>query len=89
MRLHRHSVATGLRRAFAMALVGFAALLGGAPPIRRPPFAPAAADRTGFGDVYAELYINEPSDANCVALFRRGTQVVEDLVQIDDFARPP
>ena len=45
--------------------------------------------RTGFGDVYAELYINEPSDANRVALFRRGTRVVEDLVQIDDFARPP
>jgi hypothetical protein len=45
--------------------------------------------RTGFGDVYAELYINEPSDANRVALFRRGTRVVEDLVQIDYFARPP
>lgn len=45
--------------------------------------------RTGFGDVYAELYINEPSDANRVALFRRGTRVIEDLVQIDDFARPP
>ncbi len=45
--------------------------------------------RTGFGDVYAELYINEPSDENRVALFRRGTRVVEDLVQIDDFARPP
>jgi hypothetical protein len=45
--------------------------------------------RTRFGDVYAELYINAPSDANRVALFRRGTRVVEDLVQIDDFARPP
>jgi len=45
--------------------------------------------RTAFGDIYAELYINEPSDANRVALFRRGTRVVEDLIQIDDFARPP
>jgi hypothetical protein len=45
--------------------------------------------RTNFGDAYAELYINEPSDANRVALFRRGTRVIEDLVQIDDFARPP
>ncbi len=45
--------------------------------------------RTAFGDIYAELYINEPSDGNRVALFRRGTRVVEDVVQIDDFARPP
>jgi hypothetical protein len=44
---------------------------------------------TPFGDVYAELYLNEPADANTVALFRRGTRVVEDLSLLDNFSRPP
>jgi hypothetical protein len=47
------------------------------------------AVRTPFGDVYAELYLNEPSDANAVALFRHGTRVIEDVALLDDFARPP
>jgi hypothetical protein len=47
------------------------------------------AIRTRFGDVYAELYLNEPSDANTVALFRHGTRVIETIVLLDDFARPP
>jgi hypothetical protein len=47
------------------------------------------AVRTPLGDIYAELYLNEPSDKNCVALFRHGTRVVEDLVLLDDFAQPP
>ena len=45
--------------------------------------------RTDLGDVYAELYLNEPSEANRVALFRHGTRVIEDLALLDDFARPP
>jgi hypothetical protein len=45
--------------------------------------------RTPVGDVYAELYLNEPSEANCVALFRHGTRVIEDLALLDDFAHPP
>jgi hypothetical protein len=45
--------------------------------------------RTAFGDVYAELYLNEPSDTNSVALFRHGTRVVEDVSLLDGFARPP
>jgi hypothetical protein len=45
--------------------------------------------RTALGDVYAELYLNEPSDANRVALFRHGTRVIEDLALLDDFAHPP
>ena len=36
------------------------------------------AVRTPFGDVYAELYLNEPSDANGIALFRHGTRVIEE-----------
>jgi hypothetical protein len=45
--------------------------------------------RTSQGDVYVELYLNEPSDTNCVALFRHGTRVVEDIALLDHFARPP
>jgi len=42
-----------------------------------------------FGDVYAELYLNELSEANSVALFRNGTRVIEDIALLDGFARPP
>jgi hypothetical protein len=45
--------------------------------------------RTPLGDIYVELYLNEPSDSNCVALYRHGTRVVEDLARIDNFAHPP
>ena len=47
------------------------------------------AIRTAFGDVYAELYLNEPSETNCVALYRRGTRVIEDLTLLDSLAHPP
>jgi hypothetical protein len=47
------------------------------------------AIRTALGDIYAELYLNAPSDANCVALYRRGTRVIEDLTLLDNLARPP
>jgi hypothetical protein len=45
--------------------------------------------RTRIGDIYAELYLSEPSDSNRVALFRHGTRVIEDLALLDDLARPP
>jgi hypothetical protein len=45
--------------------------------------------RTALGDVYAELYLNEPSEANRIALFRHGTRVIEDLALLDDFAHSP
>ena len=45
--------------------------------------------RTPFGDIYAELYLNEPTDKNAVALFRHGTRVLEDIALLDDFAHPP
>lgn len=47
------------------------------------------AVRTPLGDIYIELYLNEPADANRVALYRHGTRVMEDLAALDDFARPP
>ena len=47
------------------------------------------AIRTRLGDLYAELYLNEQKETNCVALFRQGTRVAEDLASLDDFAHPP
>jgi DNA gyrase/topoisomerase IV subunit B len=37
------------------------------------------AVRATTGDVYVELYMNEPKETNRVALFRHGTRVVEDI----------
>jgi len=47
------------------------------------------AVRAPEGDVYAEIYLNEPAELNCVALYRHGTRVFEDLALLDDFARAP
>jgi hypothetical protein len=44
---------------------------------------------TALGDIYVELYLNEPSDSNCVALYRRGTRVIDNLTLLDHFARAP
>jgi len=45
--------------------------------------------RTRFGDIYAELYLNEQKESNRVSLFRHGTRVTEDLTSLEDFERPP
>jgi hypothetical protein len=45
--------------------------------------------RTPLGDIYAELFLNEPSDGNAVSLFRNGTRVIGDIALLDEFARPP
>jgi len=45
--------------------------------------------RTSLGDIYVELYLNEMSDSNCVALHRHGTRVIADLGVLDNFARAP
>ena len=47
------------------------------------------AVRPSAGDAYVELYLNEPSEQNQVALFRRGTRVLEDVAQLPDFDHPP
>ena len=47
------------------------------------------AARTPLGDIYAELYLNEPADKNRVALYRHGTRVIEDLTLLEDFAKAP
>jgi len=45
--------------------------------------------RTTLGDVYVELYMNEPKETNRVALFRHGTRVFEDISTTDALAKPP
>ena len=45
--------------------------------------------RAEEGDIYSELYLNEPADTNQVALYRYGTRVIEDLGELEDFARAP
>ena len=41
------------------------------------------------GVVDAEIYLNEPSAENCVALFRRGTRVVPDICRLPGLDREP
>ncbi|HEX6731272.1 MAG TPA: ATP-binding protein [Pyrinomonadaceae bacterium] len=45
--------------------------------------------RATLGDVYVELYMNEPVETNRVALFRNGTRVFEDISVIAELAKPP
>jgi Histidine kinase-, DNA gyrase B-, and HSP90-like ATPase len=45
--------------------------------------------RTALGDVYVELYMNEPKETNRVALFRHGTRVFEDISVVDELAKAP
>ena len=45
--------------------------------------------RSTLGDVYVELYMNEPLETNRVALFRHGTRVLEDISVVDELAKPP
>ena len=47
------------------------------------------AVRATTGDVYVELYMNEPKETNRVALFRNGTRVFEDITVVDELARSP
>ena len=45
--------------------------------------------RTPGGDIYVELYLTPAAEANSVALYRRGTRVLDDLGALDHFARQP
>ena len=47
------------------------------------------ATRATLGDVYVELYMNEPKETNRVALFRHGTRVFEDISAVDELAKAP
>jgi Histidine kinase-, DNA gyrase B-, and HSP90-like ATPase len=45
--------------------------------------------RTRLGDIYVELYLHEPAEANRVALYRRGTRVIDDLTLLDRLLHAP
>ena len=47
------------------------------------------AVRATTGDVYVELYMNEPKETNRVALFRHGTRVFEDISVVHELAKAP
>jgi hypothetical protein len=47
------------------------------------------AVHTTLGDLYVELYMNEPRDTNRVAVFRQGTRVFEDISVVDELAKAP
>jgi len=44
---------------------------------------------TPHGEVYVELYLEEPGQENQVGLYRSGTRVLENLTEIEDFRRSP
>jgi hypothetical protein len=44
---------------------------------------------TPLGEIYVELYLHEPAEGNRVALYRRGTRVIDDLTHLDHWARAP
>ena len=43
----------------------------------------------GASEVYAELYLTAHSPANAVSLYRSGTRVLENLAELEAFARAP
>lgn len=44
---------------------------------------------TPHGEVYVEVYLNEAASDNRIGLYRRGTQVVSSLAEIEGFTHPP
>ena len=44
---------------------------------------------TPLGDIYVELYLHEPAEANHVALYRRGTRVIDDVTLLDHLSHAP
>jgi hypothetical protein len=45
--------------------------------------------KSPLGEIYAELYLTEPSPENSVSLFKKGTRVVPSIKDIDPLNRPP
>jgi hypothetical protein len=45
--------------------------------------------KTPHGDVYVELYLDEPKPTNGVGLYRSGTRVLENITELDEFQHPP
>ncbi len=47
------------------------------------------AAQSEFGEVYLELYLDDPKPENRAGLYRHGTRVIEDITILDSFQRPP
>ena len=44
---------------------------------------------TPYGEIYLEVYLEDPVPGNRVGLYRHGTRVLEDLAELDAFQRAP
>ena len=44
---------------------------------------------TEQGDIYLEIYLNDPGSANRVGLYRRGTRVLPSVTELDQFEKEP
>ncbi len=44
---------------------------------------------TSFGDIYAELYLNQKREENQISLFRSGTRLINDITDLEFFAKEP
>jgi len=45
--------------------------------------------QTPAGDIYLELYLNDPGYTNQVGLYRRGTRVLSSIIELDYFQKEP
>ncbi len=45
--------------------------------------------KTRHGEVYVELYLDEPKPTNGVGLYRSGTRVLENVAELDEFQHAP
>ncbi len=41
------------------------------------------------GDIYLEIYLNDPGSVNRVGLYRRGTRVLTSITELDQFEKEP
>ncbi|HAK46328.1 MAG TPA: hypothetical protein DCO79_10485, partial [Spirochaeta sp.] len=41
------------------------------------------------GEIYCELYVNDPSPENHVGLYKHGSRVIEDITEIEIFSKSP
>jgi hypothetical protein len=44
---------------------------------------------TAQGDIYLEIYLNDPGSVNHVGLYRRGTRVLPSITELDHFEKEP
>ena len=44
---------------------------------------------TAQGDIYLEIYLNDPGSVNRVGLYRRGTRVLPSITELDQFEKEP